>query len=133
MSGIVIILQGYEPRLPFGALLTLADGQWVEGCVIDAFLDKLCNAPGQLAVKYFSCQQIHEYSQTFKIDKIERECGWNIADTHIILAPLHVHQNHWTLAVFNMDENELTVEVMDSSTGNPHTELAKRWGIGMVL
>jgi Ulp1 family protease len=88
---------------------------------------------------HYICQQSAEHAQyipTYGIlsfarrKKIPRVWYWKLKEVEIVLAPVHLNNNHWAMAVVNIPER--TIHIMDSMN-NGFTGDSKREFMETIL
>ncbi|CAK5077302.1 unnamed protein product [Meloidogyne enterolobii] len=120
-------------HLPWDVLLTLRDGEWLEASVIDAYLQHLCfetpthNTPRE---QHHWPNHIVQYIPTYcflhyvtKNKSITGKWYWQFGGVEKVLAPCHVNNNHWCMAIAEIKERKI---ILMDSLNNGHTTDKKR-------
>ena len=122
---VIVADENFDRQLDEADLASLRDGAWVNSAVIDAYLwrlversERLRAIPGQTHIP-----RIHAFGTILYVTLVEHTPGGEIAKNSYkysevsnmsmdagvkllecdkVLIPVHLHKNHWTLAVINV-------------------------------
>ncbi|CAK5066217.1 unnamed protein product [Meloidogyne enterolobii] len=121
-------VKGKAGHLTFEGLLCLRDGEWVNGDLIDAYLQHICRRNGTNLVSphidskentddYAPDNRI-QYIPTFALSRyktkkqISSKWYWKMEGVELVLAPVHINKSHWAMSFARMQKKEIIV--MDS-------------------
>jgi Ulp1 family protease len=88
-------------------LLCLKDGEWLNADIIDTYLHYICQKSER--AQYIPTYAILSFDRK---KKIPSAWYWKLQGVEIVLAPAHLNNNHWAMAVVNIPER--TIHIMDS-------------------
>ena len=108
-------------------LLCLRDGEWLNADLIDAYLCQLCrrtpfhsfnDKENDNGTIIFSPDNIFQYIPTYGFlsynnkKRIPAKWYWRFKGVETILAPAHMNNSHWSMAVVRIEKKEIVM--MDS-------------------
>jgi Ulp1 family protease len=88
-------------------LFCLKDGELLNADIIDTYLHAICQ--NSKRIQYIPTYAILSVNRK---KKIPSAWYWNLHEVEIVLAPAHLNNNHWAMAVVNIPER--TIHIMDS-------------------
>lgn len=106
-------------------LLCLRDGEWLNADLIDAYLHQLCrrtplhtNDKENVPDKDYTPDNVVQYVPTYGILSFEKKREiptkwyWKMEGVEVVLAPVHLNNNHWAMSIARIDKKEIVL--MDS-------------------
>ena len=119
VSSNTVVAKAFRIDLTLSELVALKPGKWLDDHVIDIYL----------AAQLDNLKQVYVFSALFmttlkefglKRTKKRLKGFKNIFEPEKLIIPLHVHGNHWTLAV--VDNKKKSIYYYDSMSGYEHQD-----------